>query len=47
MTEFTKWVWLILILILFLGKYVFVVLAVELAAYALVRWLKPEWLDKF
>lgn len=47
MTELAKWAWLILLIILFVGPYIFVVLGVEVAAFLLVRWLKPEWLERF
>ena len=47
MSELAKWAWLILLIVLFVGSYVFVVIAIDILAFILVAWLKPEWLDKF
>jgi len=46
MTSLAKWAWLILLIILFIGPYVFVVIALDVVAFILVAWLKPEWLDR-
>jgi len=47
MTELAKWAWLILVIILFIGPYIFVVLGIDIVVVLLVWWLKPEWLKHF
>ena len=46
MTELAKWAWLILLIILFLGWHFFVIIAIDVVAFILIAWLKPEWLEK-
>jgi hypothetical protein len=46
MTELAKWAWLILLIILFLGTDFFIILAIDVVAFILIAWLKPEWLEK-
>ena len=47
MTELAKWAWLILLIILFTGPWIFAILAADVVVFLLVAWLKPEWLKKF
>ena len=47
MNELAKWAWIILLMVLFMGPYMWIVLGVYLLAYALILWLKPKWIDKF
>ena len=47
MTELAKWAWLILLIILFVGPWIFAIIAFDIVVFLLVLWLKPEWLDKF
>lgn len=47
MKEVAKWAWILLLIILFAGPYVFVVIAIDIVLFILVAWLKPEWLEKF
>lgn len=47
MNEFTKFIWLLFILVLWIGAYAFLVVAVYAVILGLIAWLKPEWLDKF
>ncbi len=47
MKEVAKWVWLIMLVILFVGPWAFVVIAADIVIFILVAWLKPEWLEKF
>jgi hypothetical protein len=46
MTELAKWAWLIVLIILFVGPWIFVIVGIDIAVYLLIYWLKPEWLDK-
>lgn len=46
MNELAKWVWIILLSVLFWGEYVFWFILAEIILILLVWWLKPEWLDK-
>lgn len=46
MNELAKWAWIILLSILFLGKWFLVIIAVDVIIFCLVVWLKPEWIDK-
>lgn len=46
MNELAKWAWIILLMILFMGPYMWIVLGVYALAYALILWLKPNWIDK-
>ena len=32
--------------ILWIGHWIFVILAIDVVAFILIAWLKPEWLDK-
>ena len=47
MNELAKWVWIILLSVLFLGEYVFWFILAEVILILLIWWLKPEWLDKW
>ncbi len=44
MTELAKWVWIILLGVLFAGWWFFAIIAADLVVYLLILWLKPEWL---
>lgn len=46
MTELAKWAWLILLIILFVGPWIFAIIAADIVIFLLVLWLKPEWIDK-
>ena len=46
MNEIAKWVWLIILAVLFAGPYVFIYIGVCTVLFFLVLWLKPEWLRK-
>lgn len=46
MTELAKWAWIILLIILFVGPWIFAIIAFDIVVFFLVYWLKPEWLDK-
>jgi hypothetical protein len=46
MNELAKWAWLLLLAILWIGHWIFVILAIDVVAFILIAWLKPEWLDK-
>lgn len=45
MKELVKWAWLIVLIILFVGHWIFIIIGAEIVAFLLVWWLKPEWLD--
>jgi len=44
MNSLAKWVWAILLCILFPST--LIVAGVIIVLYILIAWLKPEWLDK-
>lgn len=46
MTELAKWVWIILLGILFGGWSFFVIIGICLVVGFLIAWLKPEWFNK-
>jgi len=46
MNSLAKWVWFILLCILFVGEYIIYYIIVGVVAFVLIAWLKPEWLDK-
>lgn len=46
MNELAKWVWLVVLSILFLGGWFFVIIGIDIVVFLLVLWLKPEWLDR-
>lgn len=46
MNELAKWVWIILIVILFVGTDIFWILGASVVVGLLILWLKPEWYDK-
>ena len=46
MTNLVKWAWLILLLILFMGEWVFAVFVFYIVAYVLLSMFKPKWLEK-
>jgi len=46
MNELAKWAWIVLLSILFLGKWVLAIIVVDIVIFALVVWLKPKWIDK-
>ena len=45
MTELAKWAWIILLCILFLGLWIFAIIAADIVIFFLILWLKPEWLE--
>ena len=45
MNEFTKWIWIVFILFLWLGWYVFALAAIIGITLGLVAWLKPQWME--
>ena len=47
MMEIAKWAWILLLITLFFGYWVFVILAADVLIYFLIRWLRPEWLKNF
>lgn len=46
MTELAKWAWIVLLIVLFIGPWVFAILAADLIIFGLVWYFKPEWLKK-
>ena len=46
MTELAKWAWIILLIILFVGPWIFAIIAADILIYLLIRHYKPEWIDK-
>ena len=46
MTELAKWVWIILLIVLFVGTNIIWFILAEVILFLLIWWLKPEWLDK-
>ncbi len=46
MTELAKWVWIIILVVLFIGPWIFALIAFDVAVYFLIMWLKPEWLEQ-
>lgn len=46
MKELAKWIWIVLIVVLFLGTNVFLVVAINIVIIMLIWWLKPEWINK-
>jgi len=46
MTELAKWAWIILLCLLFIGHWFFVIVGIDIVAFLLILWLKPQWLDK-
>ena len=46
MNELAKWAWLVLLAVLFVGNWIFVIIAADIIIFFLIVWLKPEWLDK-
>lgn len=46
MTELAKWVWIIIIVIFFVGTDILWILGVSIVVGLLILWLKPEWYDK-
>ncbi len=47
MAELAKWVWIVLIAFLFVGPWLFAIIALDVIAFVLIAWLKPEWLERF
>lgn len=47
MKELGKWCWMIFLPLLTLGWWFFVIMAVEVVAFVLVLWLRPEWLEDY
>ncbi len=45
MSALAKWLCFLLLAVLVLGYWYLALLAIGLAGYFLVLWLKPEWLD--
>ena len=45
MTELAEWAWIILLIILFVGPWIFAIIAFDIVVFLLVLWLKPEWLN--
>ena len=46
MTEIAKWAWIILLIVLFFGPWIFAILAADVILFLLLKWLKPEWVEK-
>lgn len=46
MTSLAKWAWIVLLVLLFVGPWIFAILAADVIVFFLIRWLRPEWLDK-
>jgi len=46
MTDLAKWVWIIIIVIFFVGTDIFWIIGASALAVLLIWWLKPEWLNK-
>lgn len=46
MNDLAKWVWIILLAILFAGPYVFLLIGIDVVVFLLILWLKPEWIEK-
>lgn len=46
MTQLAKWVWIILLIIFFVGTNIFWFLLADIVVFLLVLWLKPEWIDR-
>ena len=46
MNGFVKWAWIILLIMLYAGVWTFAILAAWIVLYFVVRWLRPEWLDR-
>ena len=46
MTELAKWAWIILIIILYVGPWIFAIIAADILIFVLIRRFKPEWLNK-
>ena len=47
MSNFAKWAWMILLIVLFMGGWVFAVLIFYVVLFFLLSMFKPEWLKKF
>jgi hypothetical protein len=46
MAELAKWAWIILLVVIWLGPWIFAIVAVDIIIFCLIVWLKPEWLEK-
>lgn len=46
MNTLAKWVWLILLCILFIGTDIIYYIIIAVVVTILIAWLKPEWLEK-
>lgn len=46
MTELAKWAWIIVLIVFFVGENIIWYILGFVVVYLLIRWLKPEWLDK-
>ena len=47
MSELAKWVWLILLIVLFAGPWTLIIIGLDLLMILLVWLFKPEWMNKF
>jgi len=46
LSEIAKWAWLVLLVAIWIGPWMFAIIAADLIIFVLIVWLKPEWLDK-
>ena len=46
MNELAKWVWIVIIVILFVGTDILWIVGAAVVVGLLVLWIKPEWYDK-
>ena len=46
MVELVKWVWLIVLIVLFVGFDFLIILGICAVIFILVAWLKPEWMKR-
>lgn len=46
MAELAKWVWIITLIIFFVGTDIFYILGISLAVGLIIYWFKPEWLQQ-
>lgn len=46
MTDLAKWVWIIIIVIFFVGTDILWIVGAAVVVGLLILWLKPEWYDK-
>lgn len=46
MNELAKWVWIVLLGILFMGNWFFILMGINVVIILIVWLIKPEWLKK-